>query len=229
MFFFFLDKNPYIAVIGDIKNSKELSDRRQVQEQLKKVLADINQKFEMDISSKFIVTLGDEFQGLLCNGENTVNIIETIEREMYPVRIRFGVGVGTITTDIDSEMALGADGPGYYNARKAIECLKEKEGKNKIQASDIRVEIEQDRYSMAVMMNTILSLMAVLKGEWTERQREIIWDYDQYQDSQKNCAHRLGISQSSVQRSLNNGNYYAYKEAKDTINKVLREIRRENV
>ena len=28
-------------------------------------------------------------------------------------------------------MALGADGPGYYNARRAIELLKENEKKNK--------------------------------------------------------------------------------------------------
>ena len=40
------------------------------------------------------------------------------------MKLRFGIGVGEISTVINPEMALGADGPGYYNARKAIEDLK---------------------------------------------------------------------------------------------------------
>lgn len=226
-FFMFFQNTPYIAIIGDIKKSKKLLERKLVQDRLKEILKRINEKYSDDISSKFIITLGDEFQGLLHNGKNILNIIETIEREMYPIKIRFGIGIGEITTDIDFEMALGADGPGYYSARKAINYLKQNEGRNKTQVADIRIEIEDDKYSVGEMLNTILSLMAVLKGEWTDRQREIIWDYDYYQDSQKNCAKRLGISQSSVQRSLNNGNYYAYREAKDKINEIMSQIGRE--
>lgn len=40
---------------------------------------------------------------------------------LYPVELRFGIGIGEITTEINTEMALGADGPGYYKAREAIE------------------------------------------------------------------------------------------------------------
>lgn len=38
-------------------------------------ISDINEKYSDDISAKFIITLGDEFQGLLCNGINTMNIM----------------------------------------------------------------------------------------------------------------------------------------------------------
>lgn len=121
-------------------------------------------------------------------------------------------------------MALGADGPGYYKAREAIEVLKKSEPKSKTQASDIRIEIEDDRNSVAVMLNTIFALMAVIQNNWSERQREIILEFDKNKCSQSECAERLDISQSSVQRGLVNGNYYAYKEAKDTVNNVLKEI-----
>lgn len=40
---------------------------------------------------------------------------------------------------------------------------------------------------------------------------------------------RLRITQSSVQRGLTKGNYYAYKDAIDTVNNILREIRRNDV
>lgn len=215
---------PYIAIIGDIKESRKLSDRKNVQIKLKDVLAGINRRYLESISAKFTITLGDEFQGLLCEGKNVIDIIEEIQREMSPIQIRFGIGVGEITTDINSEMALGADGPGYYKAREAIEVLKKSEPKSKTQASDIRIEIEDDRNSVAVMLNTIFALMAVIQNNWSERQREIILEFDKNKCSQSECAERLDISQSSVQRGLVNGNYYAYKEAKDTVNNVLKEI-----
>lgn len=222
--FFFFNFNPYIAIIGDIKNSKELENRRDTQIKLNSVLNNINAKYKSVISAKFMITLGDEFQGLLCRGDGALDIIEEIQRAMYPVKIRFGIGVGQITTEINAEMAIGADGPGYYKAREAIEMLKNSEYRNKTQAANIRIEVEDDENSIAVMLNTIFSLMAVIQNNWSRRQREIVWAYEQYGGSQLECAERLNISQSSVQRSLINSNYYAYKDAKETVNTVLREI-----
>lgn len=222
--YFFFNYNPYIAIIGDIKSSKKLKNRQDVQIQLNNILHRINQKYESAISAKFIITLGDEFQGLLCDGKNAFDIVEEIQRELYPVEIRIGIGIGEITTEINSEMAIGADGPGYYKAREAIEKLKNNEQRNKIPSSDIRIEIEDDTHSISSMLNTIFSLMSVIRKDWSDRQREIIWEFDRNKESQSKCAERLNISQSSVQRSLANGNYYAYKSAKETINNVLKEI-----
>ena len=131
----------YAAVIGDIKASRHLENRREVQKDLQRVLEQVNRKYAEDITSKFLITLGDEFQGLLCSGKNILNMINEIKMEMYPVRIRFGVGFGPITTDIWTEMALGADGPGYYRAREAIETLKEQEKKKRPIPADICIRI----------------------------------------------------------------------------------------
>lgn len=216
--------NPYIAIIGDIKKSKKITDRKSVQEKLRRVLEQVNKKYEKDISAKFMITLGDEFQGLLRGGENVLNIIQDIQMEMYPIIIRFGIGVGEITTNINAEMAIGADGPGYYMARSAIESLKQEELKNRKQSADIKIKIAEEKNKIAEMLNTIFSLMTVIQSNWTDRQREIIMDYRKYKGSQSDCAKRLGITQSSVQRGLNNGNYYAYKDAIDSVNDILGEI-----
>lgn len=215
---------PYVAVIGDIRNSKELADRNDVQEKLKQVLERINETYMKDISAKFMITLGDEFQGLLCGGNNILNIIMDIQMEMYPVSIRFGVGVGEITTIINAEMAIGADGPGYYMARDAIEDLRHEELRNKSQSADIKIRIEDEEHQIEELLNTTFSLMNIIQNNWTNRQREIIVEYSRHGGSQSECAKRLGITQSSVQRSLNNGNYYAYKKAIDTVNNILGEI-----
>lgn len=227
--FFSLSNNSYVAIIGDIKNSRKILDRKEVQNKLKQILNEINDKYNSDISSKFILTLGDEFQGLLGDGNNALNIVSEIERRMYPIRIRFGIGIGQIHTDINKEMALGADGPGYHKARSAIEYLKENEKKKQAIHSNIRIEVESDSQETAMMLNTILALMTSIEETWSDRQREIIWDMLEHQDSQLNVAKRLNIQQPAVQKSLSKGKYYAYKNAFDTIGKALKDIRRDDV
>ena len=219
--------NPYIAIIGDIKDSRKIPDRKGVQETLAKALKEINRKYAKSIASKFTITLGDEFQGLLYDGQHVMDIQQEIEQKMYPVAIRFGIGIGEIFTDINHKLAIGADGPGYYMARKAIEYLKQNEKKKQSVEADIRIEIDGDGEIASDMVNTILSLMTAVKLSWRERQRQVIWEMLSSGDSQANVAEKLGIMQSSVQKSLVSGKYYTYKEALFRIKGVLAEIRRE--
>ncbi len=213
-------KQQYVAVIGDIKGSKQSSVRSELQKQLKTILSDINMQYSKDIASKFVITLGDEFQGLLKYGGHIMEILETIELRMYPVRIRFGIGVGEITTEINPEMSLGADGPAYYNAREAITRLKEKEKKSKSAITDTVMLLGDDK-GTEQLLNALLSLLTVIKQGWTERQVEVIRDYLEHRDSQQGVADRLGITQSSVQKSLSNASFYSYQEAVDTISAIF--------
>ena len=214
----------YIAIIGDIKDSKKIENRNEVQQKLNAILKKINMEYKEEISSNFIITLGDEFQGLLCNGARVMEIITEIETRLYPINIRFGVGIGAITTEINREYAIGADGPGYYSARSAIENLKENEKKKKINVGNIRFEADVENYLTISMLNTITSLMMAIKENWSERQRKVIYDMLTSGESQVEAAKRLGVKQSTVQKILAKGKYYAYKDALDTINKVMGEI-----
>lgn len=216
----------YIAIIGDIKASKKLSDRSEVQKKLSTVLNYINEKYKNDIYSKFTITLGDEFQGLLCNGESIMHMIFDIEKRLFPIKIRVGIGIGEITTEINRDLSIGADGPGYYNAREAISYLKEDEKRKQTNSADIRLEIMDGYKEIKMLINTTLKLMTVIKEEWTERQREIIWDMLEHQDNQIEVAKRLGITQPTVQKSLSKGKYYAFKEAYDTLGQVFMKLRR---
>ncbi|MEL7654657.1 MAG: SatD family protein [Bacillota bacterium] len=222
--FFNLNHKLYIAMIGDIVQSKELENRKECQDKLMTVLDSINKKYTESIASKFMITLGDEFQGLLKNGADTMRIISDIEIKMFPVKIRFGIGIGRITTDINSDIPLGADGPAYYNARKMVELIKKTEKKNK--TTDINIMIaSEDNQSTDILLNTILTLSSAIKNKWTDRQREIVFDCIEHGDNQVRAAERLGIGQSSVQKSLSNTDYYSYKKAMDTIADALAEIK----
>lgn len=237
-FFFFFKSQPYVAVIGDLKASKQMDDRGQVQSRLAQVLAGINKRHRDEIAADFVITLGDEFQGLLHDGARVMHILTEIEQEMHPVKIRFGLGVGEMRTDIKREMAIGADGPAFYKAREAIDFLKENEKRKQRIDTDIRIAVdaqnkepaENDSQQTAVdLLNSLLSLMTTVKHTWSDRQREIIWDTLKHQDNQRKAAKRLGITQPTVQKALAGGNYYAYKEAMDTIEKALKEVRKKDV
>ena len=151
-----------------------------------------------------------------------MEILSEIERKLHPVKVRIGIGIGDITTDINREIAIGADGPGYYMARAAIEHLRADEKRKQTNSADIRIEIDCDVKNLTIMLNTILTLMTAIKESWSDRQREIIWDMMEHQDSQVDVAKRLGITQSTVQKALSKGKYYAYKDAFDTIGQILK-------
>ena len=215
---------PYLAVIGDIKNSKQLTNRDSIQINLKETLQWVNKRFAGSIASKFTITLGDEFQGLLSNSEPLFSILQEIERVMYPVRIRFGIGIGAIITEIDPDFALGADGPAYYNARIAIDYLKQSEKKNQTEAADTRIVAGEDSRLPIDLLNNILLLLTTLKKGWSPQQRQVIGDMLTHRDTQSNVAKRLSIRQPSVQKSLSSGNYYAYIEAINVLNQNLQAV-----
>ena len=58
----------YIAVIADMVRSRELprSRRRDLQKHFSGLIATLNRDYRKAIAARFIITLGDEFQGILC-------------------------------------------------------------------------------------------------------------------------------------------------------------------
>ncbi|MEE1305821.1 MAG: SatD family protein [Agathobacter sp.] len=212
----------YFAIIGDIVCSKLIEDRLSVQKQLNSVLDKVNSEYAKEIASRFIITLGDEFQGLLSSGENVVEIAKLIQNLMYPVKIRFGIGLGEIATDINPEMAIGADGPAYYYARDAINMVEATECQNKIQAADIIVKSENSD-EVIQLINNNLMLIHVIEQSWTKRQRQIVNEIQHLGGNQSLCANKLGISQSTVQRALIGASYYAYRDSMELFKRILKE------
>ncbi|MBP7176577.1 MAG: hypothetical protein KBA53_10265 [Thermoclostridium sp.] len=220
MFVFSYSYTPYIAVIGDIVSSKRIPERKEIQDKLTSLLNDINKAYPRNIASQFMITLGDEFQGLLHTGDNVLEMLETIEREMHPVKMRFGIGVGGITTDINPEVPLGADGPAYHHARRMIQELKSAEKKKMESKLNMKIEIETYP-EITELVNTIFTLNTVLKEKWTDRQRQIIGEYLKSGGTQSDTAKKLDIHQSNVQRALAGADFYAYHRAIGTVTKIL--------
>lgn len=213
----------YTAIIGDIINSRGSSDRFFLQKKLQDILDSINDEYCNVIKSNFVITLGDEFQGLLIRPDDAVKIIKKIQAELYPVKIRFGVGIGQITTQINTNAAFGSDGPAYYFAREELEKVKKTEKSRGHVKTDIMISCGEESLMMR-SLNNHLSILHLIESGWSQNQRQAISEYEKHEDSHKSISMRLKTAQSTITRRLNSGHYFDYEYTKDTVNQFLEEI-----
>lgn len=200
----------YCVVIGDISKSRELRDRAAIQERFKAAIGEINQRFTDSIVSKFLITIGDEFQGVLNDAAKSYDVIVAMRELLYPVEFVFGVGVGTITTEIAPE-AIGMDGPAFHNARAALE-----EGKE--EGYEVRYRGWGEPFEYVI--NAMLVLIEALKRRWTERQFKVITIYRQT-GSQAEAARRLKVSGSTISQILAAAGWDAVAVGEDALKKLL--------
>jgi hypothetical protein len=212
--------NLYFAIIGDIIGSKQLKNRAEIQNKLKTILNQINLKYADEISANFIVTIGDEFQGLLSRPHVLLDIINEIKIKIYPIRIRIGIGIGNIDTEIDKKMAIGADGPAYHYARKMIDEIRLNEKGKMSDSTNIKIYAE-GKTSILNLINSNLCLCSFIESKWTNKQRDLIKEDMLFKQNQRELAKKFNLAQSSVQRRFKSAGYYDYINAQEIINKVM--------
>lgn len=102
-------------------HSRELSApaRAAAQRAFMKLIALLNKRFSHSIAAQFVITLGDEFQGLLSNADVIPELVWQIETSYSQRDVRLGIGYGALHTPL-RKVALNIDGPALHNARTAI-------------------------------------------------------------------------------------------------------------
>ncbi|HHX78028.1 MAG TPA: hypothetical protein GX697_06755 [Firmicutes bacterium] len=202
-----------IAVIGDIIQSRSLKDRYGAQEKMSAVLNKINSLFSGHVASRFIITLGDEFQGLLLPDSPVYTILRSIIEEMYPIKIRFGVGFGEIYTR-RTESAIGMDGPAFIDARKAMLEAKKGEGYRIIFHSEVMMTDEVRD------INAMLTMATVIRKLWGDRFLRILPTLRKG-IKQSEVARRHGLTQSNISQHIKNNYFEEVKEAEKTIDAFI--------
>ncbi|MGB9031355.1 MAG: SatD family protein [Acidobacteriaceae bacterium] len=121
---------PHIAVIGDMLDSRAASGSRRmrIQKRFNQFIGGLNRSahYGPALRSRFAITLGDEFQGILNNASVLPDLIWDVTNATDLPAFRLGIGYGTIDTEIPP-YAINLDGPALHHARTAIDIAK-KEG-----------------------------------------------------------------------------------------------------
>lgn len=202
----------YIALVADICDSKKLENRDEVQNNLELACKRINaQSGRLGIVSPLTITLGDEVQALFQYADKLwVSLIE-LEAALHPVRLRFGIGIGEISTKINRAAAIGMDGPAFHRARDAVESLR-KDGKH-YRLVGLGEESE--------LVLHALDMMSSLRGSWKGNRLEIFLGALKNRNASE-MAVKLGITERAVYKNIREGDFGAIlgflQELSDVIN-----------
>lgn len=114
----------FMTIICDLKNSSRLENRTAVQYRLIDTLKEVNQCFAASIKVPFIITMGDEWQGLLNSSSDYSSILNYFHQNLEGIDFYCGIGLGPVTVH-DFELTVNQlDGPSFYKARRAIRLAK---------------------------------------------------------------------------------------------------------
>ncbi len=210
----FTDSPPtstYCAVIADVVQSRSLSDRLGFQREL---LALVERSGDFlapgEVVSRFVVTAGDELQGLLRTPAPAYDFLVALENALGRGRFRMGVGFGTLTTDL-VPVCLGMDGPAFHRARAALE-----EARRTGHTLVYRIGTVPDPLTPTPLDDLLTSYAALLERvrlSWTPRQ----WDQVKLlaaRGDQSSVARTLGVSRAAVNKALKTAGWRTYEKAR---------------
>jgi hypothetical protein len=201
----------YVAIIGDIRGSRQLPRRSEFQKLMEEHLERVNKRFKGAVAAAFVVTLGDEFQGLLGRPGDAMNVLAALDFA-FPrdIQMRYGIGLGPISTEL-RDRALGMDGPCFHNAREAVQ-----RGKREDRWATVLGFGDDDR-----TLNALLGLVGAVRGRWTDVQRETV-EQTRRSRTQREVAVARGVHESSVSQALKAAMHDQVLEAEQAVTELLR-------
>jgi hypothetical protein len=210
-----IDKNSrYLSIIGDMVKSRELTqaERPRVQKRFQELMTHLNGTYSEFMVSKFIITLGDEFQGILSLASQIPDLVWQIETQFPDRELRLGFGLGPIHTPIQ-EYAINMDGPSFHNARSALENAK----KRHALGGEFRGFGALDE-----TLGGIGGLLGYHRVKMTDQQRKIA-NYLRNGTSQTQAAKKLKITRQAVSRHVQSSGWQYYWEAETAWKTILKE------
>jgi hypothetical protein len=197
-----------ICVIGDIVRSRGIPDRPRFQARLQKTLNAVNRRRRKALVSPCTITLGDEFQAVYRSGDTLFDDFWLIRHDLYPVRIRFSLGIGELSTPVNRQRAIGMDGPAFHAARAALTELKESEAMFRVAVPNAIVP---------PWINLALDLVSLASGDWKKSRLAIFGRLLEDQEV-KVIASAVGLTNAAVYKSIKSGGLRTMKSLLGEIN-----------
>ena len=210
----------FIAIIGDIINSRDIQPRQPFQQKFKRHLDRLNVA-SAHLASPYTITLGDEFQAVYRKADALFKDIFSIMVALQPSQARFAIGIGKISTAINRKEAIGMDGPAFYKARSGIEELREQQrvwglfagNHDDKAAEDLRIH------------HHVFALLSHQMQSWEPNRFKVLLGLLNHK-SQSDIAKEIGISAVAVHKNVAAGQLNqttSYFEAlSDLLNRSLK-------
>lgn len=112
-----------IVMMADIIQSRQIDNRRLIQDKLIKLLDVLNEAFEERLVAKVEIQGGDSVQGVFINPSDAFLFLRMLQLVMDPVKLRGAIGIGSLSYEDSRYSSNLLDGSAFHNARKAMDSL----------------------------------------------------------------------------------------------------------
>lgn len=207
----------YLVLIADIESSKEIKEeqRESLQAKLQEELDLLNQTEHAPVSP-YTITLGDEFQAVFKDTGALFVHIFRILTVLYPVRARFSLGVGSIATPVNTDQAIGMDGPAFHEAREGMEVMKER-------GYLLSLNVEGEENTTLELVNNSLQLLSHEIKTWKKNRISILFLLRQGYDYKKIADH-LDISPPAFYKNKEAGALDVISRLMDNISELINQF-----
>jgi len=204
--------NTYTVINADIQASRKLHDyeRHEWQLFLKSAIVQINEEYQSAIEAQFMITKGDEFQGVLKSIADVSGLMLYFEKLLYPLHLRFGVGCGAIQK-MGSTIPIEMDGQAFHLASEALTFAKKKK---------LGVYMKTQDEAFDISMNTIYQLIFSIKNHWKEINYKRYWKYKEA-GTCKQVAQEERVSTQAVWDSLHNSGAFDIIKVEQSLERLL--------
>jgi len=199
----------HICVIGDVVQSRGVQERSRLQAQLQSSLGRINRVRRKSLLSPCTITLGDEFQAVYRDANSLFSDFAMLMRDVYPVRVRFSVGIGELSTRVNRQRAIGMDGPAFHAARAGL---------SEIKASHFIFRVADAHAGIPPWVNLALDLISHESRGWKRTRLSVFHALLEGLDA-KAIARENRVTSAAVYKNIKSGALW-------TVQAMLQEISR---
>lgn len=188
--------NVPVSIIADVIGSRRYADRDHLQRSVENALVRVSQIAPP--TEAFHATVGDEFQAVYASRNEALRatLLAGLLPQSGPL-LRFGLGEGPVGRVSSRTSQRIEDGPGWWNAREAIET---------VESQQRRFPLLRSWYSSGashrdVAINAYLLTRDEMAGGLSVRARDYALGVAEG-GSQKSIAEEYGVSQPAVSKLL---------------------------
>lgn len=202
------------AILGDVRGSRTYADQMALFQAVESALAWVNETLGPGLLQPFQMTIGDEFQGVAGVLSDALRAVLLCQLRLAGhVRVRFGIGHGSVRTLTPGKGPWRQTGSAWWGARAAIESVEALQGPTEGRRTCGFVSVEP-RLGGAVQ--AFLILRDRLLAEMDERDERIALGLA-IGATQARVAADLGIDPAAVSRRKYRKGIDALLEAHDAL------------
>ncbi len=202
-----------IAVIGDMVASRDLAParRRETQKRFTKFIDLLNKQFAPALLAKFVITVGDEFQGLVTDGGILPDLIWKVGSGFSDRALRLGFGYGRLDTPA-GEYAINVDGPALHCARDAINHAKKR--------NELGGVFQGFGDNFDLVLNGVARLLEFHREQRTEQQLRVIGMLRQGL-AQVKIAEKLKLSTQAISDHVRAAGWDSYRQGEMALSAAM--------